>query len=628
MSLRLRIALLSAIGVVIAAGITSMVLARDMRRHQEQMVHRCLIGAGQHLARLDALDLTRLNAAALKKSARIEVGTLIDSVDIIDRKGVDLADTSHDSYTAEKKAVIECLRTGRPVVGHVGLSSSGVVPVKGPDGRLVGAIVMHIGLRKEQSSLAESRAKAVAIITGGSAVGLALAYILSAVLIAPLRSVVNGMRRVAAGEGSSRIDPPSTPELRDVVEGFNVMSLAVTKRARNLELLNAMAAEIAIASQLPEIAESVGRTSGEMLEGKSRLWVFDNHNEKLESVPEKGHNEKITAERWCPVSKVARESRLMTIGDGYADLPSGSRLSVNLPPVGAAVLVPLQTPDGVVGTLSVEGLLKQRSMTYGQIATATTIANIVGPVIATHMRAESQARSARMLQNILVPEVPMAIPGVDVAVKYQPAEEMGRIGGDFYDFIKFSDSEWSVIVGDVSGKGLSAAQHAATARYALRSYLFEYRATDQAMTLTNSAVATQLEGENFITVFCGVLNLNDCTLRYVRAGHPPAVIYNKMSGSVRHLAAPGVATGIASDEQYEEAVEKLSADDTLVIFTDGLTEARSGADVFGEQRLDEQVIRYAHLPVQLMAESIINEVTSFSGGRLTDDAALIVIRLQ
>jgi serine phosphatase RsbU (regulator of sigma subunit)/HAMP domain-containing protein len=627
MSIRLRIALLSAMGLAIAAGITSIVLARDMRRQEEQLVSRIVLGAGQHMGRLVEPQLEHHDLAALNRMAQMELGAVVDSVDIIDDHGVDLADTAHDSYRSDREAVFEGMKTHKPIVEVTGRSASGVIPVIGPDNEVIGVIVLHMNTSKEQHRLASARVKAAAIVATGTAIGLGLAYLLSAFLVMPLRCLARGMRRVAAGEGNGRVEPPSAPEFRNVFENFNDMSLAVAKRARNLELLNGMAAEVAMATQLNEIAESVRRTGAEMLQGESRLWIFDSHGEKLESVPAPGRLERVVAGRSCPVNRAARESQLLLIGEREADLPPGSSLALSMPPVQAAVMVPLQTLEGVVGTLSVEGVPGERVVTHEQVSIATTIANIVGPAVAAHLRAQSQARSARMLQSILVPELPAVIPGVEIAVRYHPAEEMGRVGGDYYDFIRFSDSEWGFVIGDVSGKGLLAAQHAATARYAMRAYLLEYRAADLAMTLTNSALYAQFEGENFITIFCGILNVTDRKLRYVRAGHPLPIIHSKESGAIRHLAAPGVATGITSKADYHEAVEVLSPGDTIVIFTDGLTEAKSGSEVYGEQRLDEAIVRYGQLPARNIADNIIREVTLFSGGRLTDDAALIVLRI-
>jgi serine phosphatase RsbU (regulator of sigma subunit)/HAMP domain-containing protein len=458
-------------------------------------------------------------------------------------------------------------------------------------------------------------------------IGAILAYLLALYLTAPLSNILVGIRRVATGDFEHRVVPPQAPELRAIGESFNDMSLAIRRRIRNLELLNQMASEVSMARRLRHIANTVEAGCEALLDVDARMWVLDQFGEKLQSVPTKGIGTRGIAHPDCPVTKAARESKVMVVGEGNADLPPGSQVSQDVPAVDAAVIVPMRTWEGAVGSIVAVPKPGVRAMTQEQVSLAVAVANIAAPAVAALVRNESQARSARMLQRILVPQPPFAIPGIEVASRYEPADEAGRLGGDFFDFTHLSDGSWCFVIGDVSGKGLPAAQYAAMAKYVIRSYALEYKSPLQAVTLANFALSAQMGAEAFITIFCGILDIPTGRIRYARAGHPPPLIYRKEAGDVISLRAQGPPAGAFEDAVFAESEETIAPGDVLVMFTDGLIEARRHHEMFGEEELAVTLRRYGHLSPKRIADSIVGDVRSYAGGKLEDDMAIVVVKI-
>lgn len=201
------------------------------------------------------------------------------------------------------------------------------------------------------------------------------------------------------------------------------------------------------------------------------------------------------------------------------------------------------------------------------------------------------------------------------------------MGGDYYDFIHVYDRVWCFAVGDVSGKGHPASQYTAMAKYVLRSFVLEYRSPQRALLRTNAALLAQMGGERYITIFCGILNTQTLELRYARAGHPPPLLHSIETGQVRQLQTFGLPIGIFDDARFDEGEENLQNGDVLLIYTDGLSEAHSDTEMFGDAQIEESLKLYAHLPASGIADAVIEDAKTFSGGRLRDDVAVVVVKV-
>lgn len=627
MGIRARIAVLTALGLLVAVGLTSILMLNGLRSSQTNMVRERIIIDAEQTARIAEPHLLDMDQRELDELVEMTSGGGVISVHIINAEGRIVASSEEDAHAAVTPIASMVLRTGRPVIGPVRNTTWGAVPIIGPDNRTIGVVVEEIDTSDTIRNYRAAEDMGIASVAIAAIAGLGLAYILASFITMPLYSLLKAIRSMAAGQYDVRAPMTSTPELREIAQAFNSMAIAVTRRINNLEILNRMAADISLAGSPAHVAEAVYSTCAVVLGGEARLWIYEPLGQVLQSVPVPGGTGRIQANAESPVSQSAREGRIIVIGkDG--NLPPGTAIAQGLPYVDTAIIIPLETPTGVVGVMSVSfDKYQALQLDQEQANFAVVVASIAGPAVASIQRAEAQARSARMLQRILVPRPPVQVPGISVDARYEPAEEIGRLGGDYYDFIRISEDRWCFVVGDVGGKGLPAAQFAAMAKFVVRSFVLEYGSPGEALSHTNSSLVTQMPGERFITLFCGIYDARTHILLAARAGHPPPIVYHSRMGTVHELRSSGPVAGVFPDAEFQELEEFLESDDVVVIFTDGVTEARGKDGLYGEKRLIKILIEHAALSAEEIADAIMNDIRDFSGGKLTDDTALVVIKL-
>jgi serine phosphatase RsbU (regulator of sigma subunit) len=231
---------------------------------------------------------------------------------------------------------------------------------------------------------------------------------------------------------------------------------------------------------------------------------------------------------------------------------------------------------------------------------------------------------AETFQRALLMQPP-AIPGIEVGVQYRAATEVARVGGDFYDLVMLGPGRLMVIVGDVCGKSLSAAAESAVVRYMLRAYAAE-GSPGEALSRLNSAVIDQLPGQPFVTLVVAYVDVARHMFEYAVAGHPRPVVL--VGHNEFPLTADGhLPVGIFRGNVYPTNRAVLPDDSMILLYTDGMTDARAGGATFGEQRLKETVAEHVQLPAQELADTLLGVVTDYAGGVLPDDCAVVVVKL-
>jgi len=250
-------------------------------------------------------------------------------------------------------------------------------------------------------------------------------------------------------------------------------------------------------------------------------------------------------------------------------------------------------------------------------------------LVAAKQRAEDSERRAallaRTLQETLMPPDNPWVDGMDVATVYRPAGTGDEIGGDFYDVFEVDHDHWMVTVGDVAGKGVEAAVVATLARHTIRALAVE-EASPAAILRQLNQVILNHPVERFCTVVL---------LRMHRAGdwwhvtmsiggHPPPVLLDEHH-QPRTIGGPSSLVGIFESPVYEDERFDLGAGQTILLHTDGVTEARSAEKFYGEDRLmrllHERVDRAEELVVR-----ILTDVLDF-GGAPRDDIAIVALRV-
>ncbi|MGF1471337.1 MAG: PP2C family protein-serine/threonine phosphatase, partial [Rubrobacteraceae bacterium] len=243
-----------------------------------------------------------------------------------------------------------------------------------------------------------------------------------------------------------------------------------------------------------------------------------------------------------------------------------------------------------------------------------------------------QSYMARTLQRgLLLQDLP-EIPGVEIGLEYLSAGEESEVGGDFYDLIDTHYDGWLCLLGDVSGKGARAATSTALILYALRAVAFRGDKPSMLLSALNEAMLRQDANNQFCTAVCVRLEPEECAgsdvkLTLARGGHPAPLLLHA-DGSLEELGEAGKAIGVFESFEIEDLAMCLQAGDTLVFYTDGVTEARApdGA-FFGEDRLRSLVQSCAGLGAAETAGHIKDAVLEHKGGNPGDDVAILALQV-
>ncbi len=245
-------------------------------------------------------------------------------------------------------------------------------------------------------------------------------------------------------------------------------------------------------------------------------------------------------------------------------------------------------------------------------------------------RAEaSEARAtllARTLQQTLIPPMPPSIAGLDTAAVYRPAGSGDEVGGDFYDIFEIGSGDWVVVIGDVCGKGVEAAVVTALARHTIRAAaVHQHRPADILATL--NAVLLHHPTDRFCTVTLLRLRKADTTWKATVscAGHPPALLW-RTGAPPAPIGPLGSLLGVLPSPDLGDSDVTLQPGDSLLLYTDGVTEGRRAKEFFGEQNLAAAIPRYG-LSAAALAEGVLDEVMAFQGGDPRDDIAIVAVRI-
>jgi sigma-B regulation protein RsbU (phosphoserine phosphatase) len=291
-----------------------------------------------------------------------------------------------------------------------------------------------------------------------------------------------------------------------------------------------------------------------------------------------------------------------------------------------------QGQDAVIGLVYLDSLLgTTQTFTEEDLALVTALAHVAAAKIENvrlleesleKRRLDEDMKRASEIQRSLLPDSPPGLPGYDLSGVNFPCR---AVGGDYFDYISEGD-DLLFALGDVSGKGTGAALLMTVLRASVRAHWAEL-APAEAMARINRTVFQNVPSNKYITFFLGRLEPRDGRVRYVNAGHNPPLLL-RADGSLEMLEEGGVVLGLFETTPYAQGETTLAPGDTLVVFSDGVTETfSSGDEEFGEVRLGEIIRRGRALSANALQTQILRELESFSGGqKATDDRTLIILK--
>ncbi len=265
-------------------------------------------------------------------------------------------------------------------------------------------------------------------------------------------------------------------------------------------------------------------------------------------------------------------------------------------------------------------------------ALAQQVATIINHHFTHHQlvvkeRVNREQEIAVEIQESLRPIQLPQMGGISMAVSSVPALE---VGGDFYDFITLGDRYLTIVIGDVSGKGISAAMFTSITRTILRSEAMRGEAPHHIIRQVHNLLYPDLSRvDSFVTVFLAILDTCTGSLTYASAGHPPALLWRAKTQKVEQLKATSLPIGIFNLPDSQSHAVQLAGGDTLVFYTDGITEAQSlHGDLFGLNRLIYIVESHGSDPPEKLQLFIQSEVNSFRCNTdWRDDATLLVLKM-
>ena len=301
--------------------------------------------------------------------------------------------------------------------------------------------------------------------------------------------------------------------------------------------------------------------------------------------------------------------------------------------VGSAIVVPLQARGRTLGLIKLVRMPANGVYDQADVTLAQDLARRAALAVDNARLFQDRSHVARTLQRSLLPPHLPQIPGVEVAARYHAAGEGIEVGGDFYDVFRTGKEDWAILIGDVCGKGADAAALTALARYTVRAAAMQARKPSRVLTQLNEAIISAGVPENGLDVrFCTVayarLRPIDSGIRVTvtAGGHPPPLVV-RADGRVEPACRPGTLIGVQTEVELTDQSTELGSGDALVLYTDGVTEARGESTWFGEDALRDLVASCAGKDASSIAERVESVVLEFQGGNPRDDIALIVVRV-
>jgi sigma-B regulation protein RsbU (phosphoserine phosphatase) len=241
---------------------------------------------------------------------------------------------------------------------------------------------------------------------------------------------------------------------------------------------------------------------------------------------------------------------------------------------------------------------------------------------------EQELLLAGEIQASFLPTELPQIPGWQLTVTLKPAKETS---GDFYDLIPLPNNQLGIVVADVADKGMGAALYMALARTLLRTYALQYHnRPDYVMRVTNRRILMDTDSDLFVTVFYAVLDPASGTLTYCNAGHNPPLIFDRQDGHApQALRRTGIPLGMFVDRTWEQKSVQLAPGDTLLLYTDGVTEAHNRElALWGLDRMVEVMEATLGRPAHEIQSAILLAVQRFMGDspQFDDMAVIVVVR--
>ncbi len=488
-----------------------------------------------------------------------------------------------------------------------------------------------IVLEPEATALGPIRAAAtqeLLLVLSYAALGLILAWVLGGELSAPILALARGARAIGRGGIGYRVGLRRTDELGELGAAFDEMSAQLKRSVDEMNALQAVSdaalSTVELRRLLPALLQRIVSALGG--EGGT-VWFVDETTGEL-AIPAEfdgGRPGSQPTRRLRPgqgaAGRVASGGRTLVIAEREGlrafdpDLPDG---------VQSAVGVPLRVGGKVIGVIQVFSR-RAREFRPAEVRLLETFADRVALAVDNARAYERQQEIAGVIQQALVPTRGLRLPGLTIAGRYQPSRE---VGGDFYAVLPLDDGQAGIAIADVAGKGIPAATLSARCRYLLEAFALDRHEPGAVLARLNAVFQRDAVEGMFVSLFYGVLDPAAGTFRFSNAGHHPPLLLPVDAPAPVAVQARGLLLGVDAGARYATAEARVAPGDLLLLYTDGITEARNAqGDQFGEMRLRSLLASLRDAPAEEIADRIMDAVRAWSGSGPSDDQAFVVARL-
>jgi len=289
----------------------------------------------------------------------------------------------------------------------------------------------------------------------------------------------------------------------------------------------------------------------------------------------------------------------------------------------SVAIVPMRVPNRILGVMMLVTAESRRRLTMDDLALAEQLARRAAVAVENARLHTTLADVAATLQRSLLPDEPPEIAGWEVAALYRPSGAVDRIdvGGDFYELFETDDGLFALI-GDVTGKGVSAAATTGLMRHGAR-FASRFEPRPAAILGHLNDVLTHRSGESLCTVLCA--QLCDGQVVMSSAGHPPAMIVSP-AGEIREAPATGPLLGAFADTQWPEQAVAIAPGELILLYTDGVTESAGANERFGTGRLRALLGAHAQAGPKGVLAELDRALDEFSSASNRDDIAALALQ--
>jgi serine phosphatase RsbU (regulator of sigma subunit)/PAS domain-containing protein len=295
----------------------------------------------------------------------------------------------------------------------------------------------------------------------------------------------------------------------------------------------------------------------------------------------------------------------------------------------AVIIVPIIGAHRITGAITLVSSEGSRRLCAEDLPLAERLARRSGTAVENARLYTERSRIAHTLQRALLPSTLPSVQGAEVRARYRAAGELNEVGGDFYDLFPYQEGAWMLLIGDVCGKGPRAAAMTALARHTLRATAMSGQSPSEMLRMLHRALREQPDGSGDLCTVCLVRFEHDGErgrLRVALAGHPAPLLIDR-DGRARRLGEPGTLLGALDPVTIHESDAELGGGETLLMYTDGVPEARREGEQLGEDGLIELCQAAPSLTLEALLERIEHAAVEHAGGHIRDDLAMLALRL-